>query len=96
MSTAICTSSIDNAAGQLFAMYDEDLGLILLAGKGDTIIRGYETTFLNEGTNIFCCFFIYFHSLSLSLFIYIPCYVFIIYRSIYFSIVTINKLKKTR
>jgi WD40 repeat protein len=39
MATPICTQSIDNAAGQLFPMYDEGLGVCFLAGKGDTIIR---------------------------------------------------------
>jgi len=39
MTSPLCTQSIDNAAGQLFPMYDEGLGVCFLAGKGDTIIR---------------------------------------------------------
>jgi len=49
LSSPISTQSIDNAAGQLFPMFDEGLGCIFLAGKGDTIIRSFETTFLDEG-----------------------------------------------
>ena len=47
MSKPTCTISIDNASGQLFPLYDEGVGMIYLAGKGDTIIRGYEMTFLD-------------------------------------------------
>ena len=46
MTKPTCTMSIDNGAGQLFPLYDEGVGMIYLAGKGDTIIRGYEMTFL--------------------------------------------------
>ena len=47
MNKPICTISIDNSSGQLFPLYDEGVGMIYLAGKGDTIIRGYEMTFLD-------------------------------------------------
>ncbi len=47
MNKPTCTISIDNASGQLFPLYDEGVGMIYLAGKGDTIIRGYEMTFLD-------------------------------------------------
>mmetsp|Transcript_818 Transcript_818/g.1377 ORF Transcript_818/g.1377 Transcript_818/m.1377 type:complete len:923 (-) Transcript_818:153-2921(-) len=40
------TQSIDSASGTLFPMYDEDTGLCIVAGKGDTIVRHFELTFL--------------------------------------------------
>lgn len=39
---ALCTLSVDNAAGQLYPLYDEDTNLCYLVGKGDTIMRYYE------------------------------------------------------
>lgn len=50
MDQPICSRSIDNAAGQLFPMHDEGTGLVFVAGKGDTIIRYYEMSFLREIT----------------------------------------------
>lgn len=37
---------IDNASGQLYPMYDEGLNVVYVAGKGDTMIRGYELSSL--------------------------------------------------
>ena len=43
-----CSRPIDNASGQLFPIYDEVSGLYCLTGKGDSFIRFYELTFLNQ------------------------------------------------
>lgn len=40
--------SIDDGAGQLFLAWDEGLGTLFVAGKGDTLIRGYEVVNLSE------------------------------------------------
>lgn len=39
---------IDNASGQLFPLYDEGLNVVYVAGKGDTMIRGFEISALNN------------------------------------------------
>ena len=49
MEAPVTTKSIDNAAGQLFPMFDEDTGVCFIAGKGDTIIRYYELNVLGDG-----------------------------------------------
>lgn len=54
MEAPTCTTSIDNASGQLFPMFDEGLGVCFVAGKGDTIIRSYEMTFLEELSGATC------------------------------------------
>eukprot|EP01040_Poterioochromonas_malhamensis_P007628 gene7628-8237_t len=41
---------IDNASGQLYPMYDEGLNVVYVAGKGDTMIRGYELSSLTTDT----------------------------------------------
>jgi coronin-7 len=48
MSEPVCTRTIDNAPGQLFPMFDESSSVCFVAGKGDTLIRYYECSFLNE------------------------------------------------
>jgi hypothetical protein len=48
MNKATCNRTIDNAAGQLFPMYDDSIGVCFVAGKGDTIIRSYEMSFMRE------------------------------------------------
>jgi WD40 repeat protein len=45
----LCTRVVDTAAGQLFPICDNDLGLVFLAGKGDSAIKCYELADLNEG-----------------------------------------------
>merc|ERR1711871_754660 len=52
--TPTCTVPIDNASGQLFPMFDEGLGVCYVAGKGDTIIRSYELTFLEDTSSATC------------------------------------------
>eukprot|EP00300_Choanocystis_sp_HF-7_P025312 c27088_g1_i1.p1 GENE.c27088_g1_i1~~c27088_g1_i1.p1 ORF type:complete len:438 (-),score=60.96 c27088_g1_i1:28-1341(-) len=42
LSEALVTNSIDNAAGMLMPFYDEDTGVMYLAGKGDGSIKYYE------------------------------------------------------
>jgi len=42
MSEPLSTNSIDNAAGMLMPFYDEDTGVMYLAGKGDGSIKYYE------------------------------------------------------
>lgn len=42
MSNAVSTQTVDNGSGALFPMFDEDTGLLMVAGKGDTIVRYYE------------------------------------------------------
>jgi len=44
----IANKTIDNASGQLYPLYDEDINLCFVVGKGDTIIRFYELSFLEE------------------------------------------------
>jgi len=48
---ALCTRPIDNAAGQLYPMYDEDTNLCYMVGKGDTIMRFYEISTESIGTS---------------------------------------------
>lgn len=54
MSEAAVVKAVDNAAGALFPMFDEDTGVIMLAGKGDTIIRYYELTHLVATDSVTC------------------------------------------
>lgn len=42
LSEPLATNSIDNAAGMLMPFYDEDTGVMYLAGKGDGSIKYYE------------------------------------------------------
>jgi coronin-7 len=39
---------VDNNSGMLYPIFDEDTGLCLVVGKGDTIIRFYEMSFLSS------------------------------------------------
>jgi coronin-1B/1C/6 len=39
---AVCTTSLDSAAGIIMPFYDEDADLLFLAGKGDGSIKFYE------------------------------------------------------
>lgn len=39
---------VDTSSGQLFPLLDESTGLCLLVGKGDTVVKAFETTFLDE------------------------------------------------
>jgi hypothetical protein len=47
----ISVKMIDNGSGQLFPFYDEGLNIVYLAGKGDTMIRAYEISSLNNNNN---------------------------------------------
>jgi hypothetical protein len=38
--------SVDNGSGQLYPLYDEGSGVCYVVGKGDTIVRYYEISFL--------------------------------------------------
>lgn len=49
MNEPLSTLSVDNAAGQLFPIFDEDTGMCVLAGKGDTSIRFFELTIGSAG-----------------------------------------------
>ena len=42
MQSPFSTQVIDSASGILYPMFDEDTGLVMVVGKGDTVIRFYE------------------------------------------------------
>jgi coronin-7 len=44
------THVLDSGSGTLFPFYDEDTGMCIVAGKGDTIIRMFELSFLTNGS----------------------------------------------
>ena len=44
----VCSRTLDNGSGQLIPMFDESSGVCFIAGKGDTIVRYFECTFLNN------------------------------------------------
>lgn len=46
----VLTKSVDVNSGQLFPLLDESTGLCFLVGKGDTVVKYYETTFLGSAT----------------------------------------------
>jgi len=39
---------VDTSSGQLFPLLDDSTGLCFLVGKGDTVVKSFETTFLEE------------------------------------------------
>jgi coronin-7 len=49
MNEPLNSTAVDNGAGQLFPIFDEDTGVCFLVGKGDTILRFYEITLGAEG-----------------------------------------------
>lgn len=51
LSEPLATSNIDTAAGLLMPFYDNDTGVLYLAGKGDGNIRYYEVT--DEGSFVY-------------------------------------------
>jgi hypothetical protein len=53
MTDPMCTRTIDNAPGQLFPLFDESSSVCIVAGKGDTLVRYYECSFLNETSDTF-------------------------------------------
>jgi hypothetical protein len=50
MSKSSCSQAIDNGSGQLFPFYEEASGLCGLVGKGDTIVRFYESKTLQKSS----------------------------------------------
>lgn len=52
MNAPVLSHPIDNASGQLYPMYDEDTQVCYVAGKGDTVIRWYELSFLQENQSL--------------------------------------------
>ena len=52
LTSPIKSSVIDNGTGQLFPFYDEN-NVVFVAGKGDTIIKFYELSFV-EDSNVTC------------------------------------------
>jgi coronin-7 len=43
---AVMSQVIDSGAGALFPLFDEDTGMVIVAGRGDTFLRIYEFTSL--------------------------------------------------
>lgn len=50
MTSPVNTHVLDSGSGTLFPFYDEDTGMCIVAGKGDTIIRIFELAFLTNGS----------------------------------------------
>jgi WD40 repeat protein len=50
MTAPVNTHVLDSGSGTLFPFYDEDTGMCIVAGKGDTVIRIFELSFLTNGT----------------------------------------------
>lgn len=44
----IVQKCVDTSSGQLFPLLDDSTGLCFLVGKGDTVVKYYETNFLEE------------------------------------------------
>jgi len=42
LSEPLCTRVMDDGSGQLLPMWDDSMGCVVIAGKGDTILRCYE------------------------------------------------------
>lgn len=50
LSQPIVTVEIDTSNGVMFPLYDPDTNLIYLCGKGDSVIRYFEVSWLNESS----------------------------------------------